>query len=152
MQFKIFSVPVNGGESELEEMNKFLRGNKVLRVRQKLVGKGGHAFWAFSVSFLENARPGKASTGKKPKVDYRQELDEQTFTRYTELRTLRKQIAESAAVPVYVIFTNEELAEIAKLGQDVSPTQLTKIPGIGIQRAKKFGEAILQYPNDETSR
>jgi superfamily II DNA helicase RecQ len=152
MQFKIFNIPVTNGESELEEMNKFLRGNKTLHVRQKLLGKGHHAFWSYSVSFLENAQPRKASTGKKPRIDYREVLDELTFARFTVLRTRRKQIADSQAVPAYVVFTNEELAEIAKLGEEVTPVQLTKVPGIGIQRAKKFGEAILQETTDETNR
>lgn len=152
MQFKIFNIPVTEGEAELEKLNKFLRGNKVLNVRQKLLGIDYQAFWSYSVSFLENGQPGKIAAQKKPRTDYREVLDELTFARFTVLRTRRKQIAEAEAVPAYVVFTNEELAAIAKLGSEVTSTQLTKIPGIGSQRAKKFGEAILQAPTDETNR
>ena len=35
MQFKIFSVLVIGGESELEEINKFLRGKEILSLTQQ---------------------------------------------------------------------------------------------------------------------
>ena len=40
MQIKIFTIPLFGNEDALEEMNKFLRGNKVVDISKTLVQQG----------------------------------------------------------------------------------------------------------------
>ena len=42
-------------------------------------------------------------------------LDGRTFEVFSKLRVFRKQIAERDAVPAYAVYTDAELAEIAKL-------------------------------------
>jgi len=37
MQIKIFTIPISDNGSTIEEMNRFLRGNKVLEVEKQLV-------------------------------------------------------------------------------------------------------------------
>lgn len=50
MQYEIFTVPVLGGVEELERMNRFLRGHKVVQVEKQLVMLGDGACWSCSVS------------------------------------------------------------------------------------------------------
>ena len=40
MQIKIFTVPLFGNEEAVEEMNKFLRGNKVVDITKSIVQQG----------------------------------------------------------------------------------------------------------------
>ena len=46
-------------------------------------------------------------------------------------------------MPVYTVFTNEQLAEIARRGVQ-SRADLAKIEGIGEARLNKYGEAVLK--------
>ena len=49
---------------------------------------------------------------KKDIIDYRQILSEEDFAVFAKLRDLRKKLAENTGVPVYAVFTNEQLAQI----------------------------------------
>jgi superfamily II DNA helicase RecQ len=75
-------------------------------------------------------------------VDYRQVLDASTFALFSRLRDLRKTLAEQENVPPYAVFTNEQLAEIAKRRCD-SPAALGKINGIGTARVEKYGAILV---------
>jgi len=110
MQFRIFSVPATDNGSAIEEMNRFLRARKVLEVEQRLVSTRSGAQWHFCVKYLANA-PVSGTVGQRnpTKIDYKEILDEKTFAVFSVLREIRKKIAEEDGLPVYAVFTNEEL-------------------------------------------
>lgn len=62
---------------------------------------------------------------------------------FVRLRQWRKTAAAEEGVPVYTIFTNEQLAEVARL-RPSSKAALGEIEGIGEGRVTKYGEAVLQ--------
>ena len=74
-------------------------------------------------------------------------LDEKTFALFSRLRELRKSLAEKENLPPYAVFTNEQLAEIAK-ARCLTPAALGQITGIGPARIEKYGEAVLALIND----
>ena len=127
MQFKIFNIPVPGSEAEVEEMNRFLRGNRVVAVEKQLINVGNTS----------------ATGERKEKVDYRNVLDAPTFEIFSKLRVLRKQIADNDAVPAYAVYTDAELAEIAKL-EAITPQSLLTINGIGEKRVEKYGKILCE--------
>ena len=45
MQLKIFSIPITGGENINEELNRFLRAKKIIKLEKQLVVLGAEAFW-----------------------------------------------------------------------------------------------------------
>lgn len=91
MQIRIFTIPLFGGEEALEEMNKFLRGNKVVDISKNLVQQGEVTYWSFCVTYLLGIPPKtQQPVDKKEKVDYKQILSEAEFARFVLLRTLRK--------------------------------------------------------------
>lgn len=55
MQIKLFTVPVGDNGSALQEMNVFLRANKILEVENKLMGNENGAYWCFCVRYIERA-------------------------------------------------------------------------------------------------
>lgn len=55
MQIKLFTIPVGDNGSALQEMNAFLRGNKVIEVENKLIGNENGAYWCFCVRYIERA-------------------------------------------------------------------------------------------------
>lgn len=144
MQFQLFTVPVIDDGEALEEMNRFLRTHKVLEVEQKLVSAKNGSQWYFCVKYLANAIIEK--TQSISKVDYKQVLDEKTFAVFSALREGRKKIAEEDGLPVYAVFTNEELAGIAGLS-DINAENIKKIKGIGDKKTERFGKRLIDFYN-----
>jgi superfamily II DNA helicase RecQ len=83
-------------------------------------------------------------------LDYKEILEPADFACFVRLRELRKELAKKEEVPAYAIFTNEQLAEIAK-SRPSSPSGLTKIEGIGESRAKKYGTEFLKALADSVA-
>jgi superfamily II DNA helicase RecQ len=139
MQIKIFSIPLIGGEAINDEMNVFLRSKKVLHKDVQLVSTQEGTFWTFCIKYID-ALPQQE---KNAKIDYKQVLDEKSFDRFSKMREVRKDIANSEAVPAFVVFTDEELAEMAK--NDVkSLDEIKKMKGIGNKRIEKYGDVFLK--------
>ena len=143
MQIKLFTIPIIGGEQSEVELNAFLRSRKILEVERQLVNKGQDAYWCFCVSYVDGSRATPPTKSQKEKPDYRKLLDEPAFRRFSKFRAIRKNVAEADAVPAYAVFTNAELAEIAKLGKDITLAELKKIPGIGEKKLEKYGHHFI---------
>jgi ATP-dependent DNA helicase RecQ len=67
------------------------------------------------------------------------ECDEVLFER---LRALRRQLADERSVPAYIIFSDVSLREMARR-YPANSTEFRRIPGVGAQKLKDFGEAFL---------
>ena len=67
------------------------------------------------------------------------ECDEVLFER---LRALRRQLADERGVPAYIIFSDVSLREMARK-YPTNSTEFRRIPGVGEQKLKDFGEAFL---------
>lgn len=143
MQFKFFTVPGNGDDSDAERLNAFLRAHRVLSVRTEFVGRHDGPYWAVAVEYLDRDSTGQVTSGGKNRVDYREVLSETDFAQYSRLRELRKEIAAREAVPVYTIFTNDQLAEMVT-GKVSSKTGLARITGVGKARIDSYGDEFLR--------
>ena len=143
MRIQIFTIPIYNGEVELEALNKFLVSHRVTDVQKTFVATGHGGAWTFCIMYIETS---KTSTpeAKKGKVDYRQELEEKDFAVFCELRKVRRQIADSEAIPPFAVFTDAELAEIAKL-TELSPKTMMSIPGIGERKTEKYCAKLIEY-------
>ena len=152
MQFKIFTIPVADDGTATEEMNRFLRSHKVLESEQQLVSTKNGTHWHFCIKYLANAQPDKSDAKSEiksqnsSKVDYKDILDEKTFAVFSILREIRKKIAEEAGMPVYAIFTNEELPGIAAL-DDIQPETIKTVKGIGDKKTNRFGKRLTEQYN-----
>ena len=67
------------------------------------------------------------------------ECDEALFER---LRALRRKLADDRKVPAYIIFSDVSLREMAR-DYPTNSTEFRRIPGVGEQKLKDFGEAFL---------
>ena len=152
MQVKLFTIPLFGSEEAVEEMNKFLRGNKVVDITKSLVQQGDVAYWSFCVTYLLGVPPKvqQPQGERKEKVDYRNVLDGHTFARFAVLRTIRKRLAEEDAVPAFAVFTDAELAEIAKL-DEITPKRMLAINGLGEKRVEKYDEPMCRLFVEQTN-
>ncbi|HEY3660740.1 MAG TPA: DNA helicase RecQ [Candidatus Udaeobacter sp.] len=67
------------------------------------------------------------------------ECDETLFDR---LRALRRRLADERGVPAYIIFSDVSLREMARK-YPTNSREFRRIPGVGEQKLKDFGEAFL---------
>lgn len=140
-QYNTFFIPHSDDGAEQESLNSFLRTHRVLQVERQAFPQG----WAFCVEWIERGggTGGRTAYGKPgPKVDYREVLDAASFGRFAKLRERRKTIAEEDDVKAYVVMTDAQMAELAKVER---PTlaDLERIPGIGDSRIKLYGPRLL---------
>jgi ribonuclease D len=164
LQYKFFIIPIRTGAEAESELNRFLRSARVVTTHQEFVVQGKNSFWCMAVEYLSDGSPQSysenAATGGRIKPDYRELLSPENFAIFAKLREWRKEIAGKEAVPVYTIFTNEQLAKIAEK-RITAKTGLQEIEGIGEARIKKYGDAVIavmvqevksdeQKPKDET--
>ncbi len=147
MQIKLFTIPISDTGVMVEEMNRFLRGNKILETQQQLVNNERGAYWCFCIKYLEQLQNNAPYTNVKEKQDYKQILDEPTFKKFTKLREIRKQLALEDAVPAYAIFTDEELAGIAQL-ETLDIKGIKSIKGIGVKKVEKYAQKIIDAFNN----
>lgn len=140
MQYRIFTI--NAEEPSCDEMNAFLRNKKIAEVEKHFFTMQSSAYWTFCVSYIDDAQNNNQSN-KREKVDYKDTLDEKSFERFSMLRELRKTIAASEGLPIYAVFTNDELAGIAQL-EHISLNALKSINGLGEKRVEKYGTAIIE--------
>ncbi len=145
MQIKIITLPVLAEEAEQEELNVFLRSHKIVDVRRELAQSADGCYWTFCITFLPSVKSEgreRFSNGEKQsKIYYKDVLDSVSFERFSRMRRLRKEIAESEAIPAYAVFTDAELADMARL-EVLDAANIVKIPGIGKKRVEKYGNAF----------
>ncbi len=134
MAFRFFVVPI-GEDSEAEtQLNAFLATHKVLNVDRRWVDQGSQSFWSFCIDYVPGAKPRTGASGgneQRERIDYREKLPPEQFRVFAALRDLRKEIAQAEAVPVYTIFTNEQLAQMVT-------TAVTSKAGLDYARRSRY--------------
>lgn len=148
MQIKIINVPLTDDGAMQAELNRVLAGSRVLEVEQRFFQNEKSGCWSFCVRYIPNAMPAAPHASSKERVDYKQVLSEQEFAVFSALRDIRKQLAQQDAVPAYAVFTDEELAGIAKLPQ-VEANKLTQVHGIGEKKVQKYGKKMMEMYHDQ---
>lgn len=137
-----YSLPIEG---MLEDLNAFLAQNKVVSVKHYLTSVEDRPMLVFVVETITgiSARKGESSG---PKVDYREVLSSEEFGLFSQLRDLRKTLADSEGVPAYTLFTNAQLAEMVKL-EVKDETGLSKMSGVGKAKMDKYAAHFLKLLN-----
>lgn len=153
MLYKTFTITLYDNDDTVNELNSFVETHKVLNVEKNLIQQGDKYYWNFLIEYVKKDDK-KPKGSKKPKVDYKEVLKPEDFAIFSKLREIRKKIAEENSIPVYTVFTNEQLAEIVKQ-RITSKTALSKLSGVGEQKIN-LASPILDYVssiggNNETS-
>lgn len=147
--YRIFSIPIpNMGEEEAE-MNRFLSSHRIVSVKTQWVMNGEVPYEVFTVEYsgardvdMHQFSAKTDVNGDRGRVDYRKQLTQEQFVRYCKMRDERKKIADEESVKAFVVFTNEQLAAIARI-EKPTVADLKKIEGIGESRMEKYGARIL---------
>jgi len=143
MQIKLFTIPIGDNGAALDEMNRFLKNNKILEVQNQLISNENGAYWCFCLRYLEKAF--SPANENPARVDYKQALDEATFIKFSKLREIRKKVAVDEGIPAYAVFTDEELAGLAKLDVITSKNMLS-VKGIGDKKVERYAKYFSVNP------
>ena len=144
MALCFFVIPVHDSGAFEQELNGFLASHKVVSIDRQLIDQGANSFWAICVDYLHGV-PGESKrnpTLSRSRIDYKAILPPEEFTVYSQLRELRKELAQTEAVPVYALFTNEQLAQMVQR-RCQSKSEMAQIEGIGESKIEKYAERIL---------
>ncbi|MDZ4830992.1 MAG: HRDC domain-containing protein [Phycisphaerae bacterium] len=139
MQFRFFSIDALHPEQGQEELNRFVASHRVVDIVWHWFDRGETPHWAARVSIASGPGPlpsgdkrnGSAATTKdSQRVDYREVLSAEDFKRFSYLRAWRKSVAEADGVQLFVVFTNEQLAQITQRNVRTL-RELGEIEGVG---------------------
>ena len=139
MKCKFFKVSALNPMDDEQLFNQFCHQHRIVNTEKHFVANGDTSFWSLCVSYLESAEP---VSSKKTTVDYKEVLSEEDFAIFAELRELRKNIANAEAIPVYAIFTNQQLAAMVE-NRVLSKSAMQTIEGIGQGRINKYADAFI---------
>ena len=137
MNIHIISIPAFATVEELKDLNDFLSSHRIISVEKHFVSNPETSFWSFCIKYVLSAKNQQKNKFKKTSIDYREVLDAETFAKFTKLREKRKEIAESEGVPVYAIFNNQELADLAQL-ENITKESMLTVKGIGDGKVEKY--------------
>jgi len=140
MAYRTFVVPIYHAAAAEEELNRFLGGHQVLAVEKRWLENGANSAWCFCVDFESGGAGGEF---KGPRVDYREVLNPEDFKVFARLRDLRRKIAEAEAVPVFTVFSNEQLADMVRKKVRTAK-DMEGINGVGEAKVKKYGDRLLE--------
>ncbi|MFH2114469.1 MAG: HRDC domain-containing protein [Spirochaetota bacterium] len=142
-QYQTFFVSPFGEASVTSELNTFLRSHRIVNLEKRLVDGERGTGWLFLVEYATTQAQG-AGSAPSPRVDWREQLTETEFAIFDHLRSLRKTVAEQQGIPVYNVFTNEQLAAMA-CKPPRSLKDLNALPGVGEGRVRQFGPDFLTF-------
>lgn len=149
MPIHIITIPVCDPTPGEGDYNAFVRSHRVVAVERRFVEQGTSSYWTFCIDYLEPGANGSMPArgqGNRGKVDYKEVLTPEEFAVFAKLRDLRKELAQAEGVPMYAIFTNEQLAKMVQ-ARVQSRADLEKIDGVGEARVKKHGESCTDVAN-----
>jgi len=149
-QYASFYVSPFGERTVTDELNVFLRSHRIVNVEKRLIDGERGTGWVFLIEY-GNIDTKNSAPSSSQRIDYREVLNPTEYALYDKLRDLRKQIAEKAGIPIYAVFTNDQLAGMVKKPPK-SPKDLLSISGIGEARVKQYGEAFVKLFTTELNR
>lgn len=143
MPYTIITIPVLDSEKEIEKLNGFIQSHKVIEVEKQVVQVGKNSYWTFCVQYLLGNVPNRNNLKYPEKTDYKELLSEEEFKRFAHFRNIRKQLATDEAIPAFTIFTDAELAEMAKQNP-LTENTMQGIKGIGEKKMQKYADKFIK--------
>jgi len=145
LRVKVFTLPwlADGTGFDDRAVASFMESHRVVDVAQHFFVHEKTPVLVLIVSYREGAESGRPSGElRRTAEDVGQGLEPEARRRFSALRAWRNQYARQSGKPPYVLFTNRQAAEMARLNPG-SLAALSRIEGIGQARLDEFGEALL---------
>ncbi len=154
IQYKFFIIPVGDISESEAELNRFLRSVRVINIQREFIPLEENSYWTLSVEYLMDADrkdPKEGPAKGRRRIDYRKVLSPEDFAIYAKLREWRNGRANDQGIPIYAIFTNEQLAKIAEK-RVATLAEIRELDGVGDSRVKNYGTTVLEILAETTKR
>jgi len=138
MPIRIITVPFLADKDifDDEELNRFLENKKVISTQAHFFTQENKSFWTVFIEF-ETLLVNSVSPFA---------MAEPERMLYENLAQWRREQAGKDGVPVFIVATNSELAEVVRRAPK-SIEALKSIKGFGNKKLEKYGKAILNKVN-----
>lgn len=144
MKLKVFTfrfTPEAGGFDDAA-LVAFTTDKEVLAVHEHFFVHELVPTWALLVSYRDVPRAGERDRPREAVTDWRASLSAEEQRLFETLRTWRNTRAKRDAKPPYLLFSNRQMAEIAKR-RPATLAALQEVEGFGEARAQDFGRELL---------
>lgn len=145
MKVRVFTMGFGEAGFDDAALQAFFAEHDAFDATEHYFRQDGRVWLTLVVRYREGAssgQPGRASApAKEP------ELEPEARALYELLRRWRNERARKEARPAYVLFSNAQLAEIARR-RPVTVETLTAVSGIGEGRVREYGAEILALVRD----
>ncbi len=136
------------GQFDDEVVREFIKDKEVLLIRDHFFIKNETPYLTLVISYNMPQQPMATVVadkyGKVQKRDesWREILEDGDMPLFNSLRDWRNEQGKKEGLPPYIMFTNRQLATIAKQ-RPQSSAKLAEIEGIGKAKVEKYGKEIL---------
>lgn len=146
MLVKVISLSFDsayGGFND-ELVRDFLKDKELISFKEYFFVRNDIPYLTFVLSYFPHRAEvdPKLSTKERKQDAWRENLSEADMGLFNLLRDWRSQKSKKEGVPPYILFTNQQLADIVKK-RPQSSAELTQIDGIGNGKSQKYGAEIL---------
>lgn len=145
MAFEIFNIEIPNGRDELERLNRFIETHRVVSTQHQVVTRDNIPYVCFCLEYTNGlvSEPTDKQQPREERKDAWTTLTTEERTVFNQIRELRNSIAIQEHVKSFVVFTNDQLAEMVK--QRVTTLEAMKeIPDIGKSRLEKYCPRMLE--------
>ena len=144
MKLKLFTFRLGPGAEGFDdrELLTFCADRDVLAVQERFFVHQDVPTWALLVSYRDVLRPGDREPAAAGRTDWRAELDDGERALFDKIRRWRNDRAKRHGRPPYALFTNQQMAEIARR-QPRTQADLREVHGIGEAKLRDFGDELL---------
>ena len=144
MKLKVFTLQLDPATGCFDDaaLTAFVEPREVLSVHEHFFVHEQTPTWALLVCYRDVPRPGERDRGAESRTDWRAELSDDERPLYDALRKWRTERARREGRPPYVLFTNRQMAEIARRRPDTNAA-LLEIDGIGEAKVRDWAEEVL---------
>lgn len=146
MKLRIFTfrfAPEQGGFDD-GALVEFLDTREALSVQEHFFVHELVPTLVLVVSYRDIPRPGERDRAREAASDARAELDGPAQAVFDALRRWRNERARRSARPAYMLFTNRQMAELARRCPK-SLGELEAIEGLGKAKREEFGEELVSF-------
>lgn len=114
MQLNTFCIPATDGDAVVDEVNRFLRSHRILKAEHQFCAESG-GYWALMISYADSVAAEPAPAFQKDKKDVTLDMTDEERERYERFRKIRREISAQRGVSAFLVFSNSELAILAKV-------------------------------------
>jgi len=147
---KVFSLRFDAlaGEFDDNPVREFTKDKEIIQVQDHLLVRNEIPYLILVIKYYPYRKEAEAHAKAVPPNEnrsndaWKKELNEADMSLFNLLRDWRSERCKNDGIPPYLIFTNQQLANIAKQKPN-SLSDLAKIDGVGSGKCERYGEGVL---------